>query len=251
MRMCRRICGVLAGALMFSALGVRSDAQALGPYLVSHSVTATTWIANGPKGYVRAYGRFDPSQTHPDLPQCVTPAALARLAELGLLGAPGDTPARRFTPEAGQLIPACIQAFNRRWGSAAGDGRNSAPWKRAGDAVGERGCTGASHCEPLLKWWNMVPELASQGPPTDLDLWDSIFTDAWDTLIEPGGMGIVPVPSPDPCAQYFTEFAAWLAQAPIPQPPGQGDTCSAFDAAFQAWLAKMPLPPASCSGTLP
>jgi hypothetical protein len=249
MRMYRRTCGVLAGALMFSALAVRSEAQTLGPYLVSHGVTATMWLANGPRGYVRAYGRIDPSQSHPDLPQCVAPAALARLAELGLLGPPGDTPARRFTPEAGQLIPACIQAFNRRWGSAAGGGRNAAPWRRAGDVVGERGCTSAKNCEPLLKWWNKVPELAGQGPPTDLDLWDAIFTDAWDTLIVPGGMGVVPVPSPDPCAQYLTELAAWLAQAP--QPPGSGDTCGAFDADFQAWLAKMPLPQATCFGTLP
>ncbi len=229
MRKGRSISLVLALLLLAARVG---QAQALGPYLVAHGVTATLWLDyyhpfSGP----RDYGRFEPSYLHPDLPFCLPPV---------VLGAPAPT-----------ALPACIHTYNSRYGSAAGGGRLTAPWLSGGTVVGERGCTKAANCEVFQTWWAKVPELAASGPPTDLDLWDAIMTDAWDTLIVPGAMGIVPPPA-DPCSTWTTAFLTWLQEQP--PVPTSGNLCSSSSTwlqQFATWIAEAPEPPAGCAPPAP
>jgi hypothetical protein len=233
MRKGRLIVHLFTLLLLVASVG---QAQVAGPYLVAHGVTATVWLDyyhpfSGP----RDYGRFDPSYIHPDIPQCLPPA---------VLGAPAPLP-----------LPACIHAYNQRYGSAAGGGRLTAPWLSGGTVVGERGCTQAANCDLFQKWWSMIPELAETGPPTDIDLWDTIMTDAWDTLVVPGAMGIVPVPgSPpaDPCSTWTGAFEAWLKKQP-PVPPS-GNLCSSSGSwleEFVAWISEAPQPPTGCAPPAP
>jgi hypothetical protein len=209
----RAVLGILA--LLLLALAAPAGAQALGAYLHSVGYTVTVWVdADDPQQV--DHGRFDPTVLASDLPGC-------------FLGR-----------------PACIRAFNRRYGSAAGGGRQTAPWRRFGDLVGERGCTAGEFCDPLIKFFDRV---GLPQPPTDLDAEDAkLVAGAWDGLIVPGGSGLINPPgsSPDPCAAWIAQFQAWLSQAPAP-PSGLG-ACTTWEAQFQAWLLKMPPPaPLACA----
>jgi hypothetical protein len=202
----------LLSVLLALTLAGPANAQALGNYLHSLGYTVTVWIDADNSTQID-HGLFDNTVLEPDLPGC-------------FLGR-----------------PACIRAFNRRYGSPAGGGRLTAPWRRYGDLVGERGCTAGEYCDDLIKFFDRV---GLPQPPTDLDAEDAkLVAGAWDGLIVPGATGLINPPgsTTNPCTAWFTQFESWLAQAPTQPPLSAPGSCATWEAQFQAWLTHVPPPP--------
>ena len=198
---------LLAG---FFGLAEWGEAQELGKYLKAHGYTTTAWIDYANVHKV-VYGHFDANVIGPnDFPSCYV-----------------------------RPIGPCIDAFNRRYGSAAGGGRLSAPWRRKGDLIGER------YSRATLAAFFVKAGLT--GEPTELDREDAVLVSGvWDGLIAPSGAGVLTPPpggdggSGDPCADWFAELTAWLAKVPS-APPG-GD-CTDLTGELDGWLTQIPQAP--------
>jgi hypothetical protein len=81
----RFVCTVLL------ALCLPLQGQELGKYLYAHGYHVTTWRVSSSRGWVPAYGHFDPSSLDPGLPGCFLGGSCIK-AYNGRYGGPGLTP---------------------------------------------------------------------------------------------------------------------------------------------------------------